>query len=78
MSKILSLKLQEDIFRDTEEIVKQIDIPRNTYINDAIEFYTRLYKRGILKKQYKRASKAVAADSMRVLKEFEAFTEDYE
>jgi hypothetical protein len=78
MSKILSLKLREDIFNDAEEVVKKMHIPRNTYINRAIEFYTRAYKKGLLKKQYKAASKAVAYDSMKVLKEFEAFNEDYE
>ena len=78
MSKILSLKLQEDIFRDTEEIVKKMDIPRNTFINRAVKFYIRAYKKGLLKKQLKHESLLVAKDSMAILKEFEAFTEDYE
>ncbi|MEP7233752.1 MAG: hypothetical protein ABI778_00520 [Ignavibacteriota bacterium] len=78
MIKILSLKLQEDIFRDAEKVVKQMRIPRNTYINQAVDFYTRLYDRGLLKKQLREESRLVAKDSIAVLKEFEAFTEDYE
>jgi predicted transcriptional regulator len=78
MSKILSLKLQEDIFKDAEEVVKKMNIPRNTFINKAIEHYTRIQKRKLLAKQLRIESRGVMADSMKVLKEFEAFTEDYE
>lgn len=76
LSKIITLKLEEDIFHEAEDLAKKMDIPLNTYINQAVAFYTRLYKRGILKKEYKKASLAVMANSMKVLKEFEAFTED--
>jgi len=77
MAKVLSLKMREDIFQDAEE-VKELNIPRNTYINQAVAAYTRYHKSQLLRKQYKRAAKLVAVDSMEVLKEFEAFMEDYE
>jgi hypothetical protein len=78
MSKVLSLKLREDVFHDAEAVVKRIHIPRNTYINQAVEFYTKLHRRSLLAKQLAKESKLVAADSMAILKEFEAFSEDYE
>lgn len=78
MSKVLSLKLREDIFHDAESVVKKMHIPRNTYINQAVEFYTKLHRRSLLAKQLTRESKLVAADSIAILKEFEAFTEDYD
>jgi len=78
MAKVLSLKMREDIFQDAEEVVKELNIPRNTYINQAVAAYTRYHKSQLLRKQYKRAAKLVAVDSMEVLKEFEAFMEDYE
>jgi hypothetical protein len=78
MAKVLSLKMREDVFKDAEEVVKELNIPRNTYINQAVAAYTRYQKKQILRKQYQRASALVAANSMEVLKEFEAFMEDYE
>lgn len=78
MSKVLSLKLREDIFHDAEAVVKKMHIPRNTYINQAVEFYTKLHRRSQLHEQLARESKLLASDSMAVLKEFESFTEDYE
>lgn len=76
MAKVLSLKMAEDVFKDAEEVVKELGIPRNTYINRAVAFYTRVQKRKSLAKQMRRASELVAANSMEVLREFEAFEED--
>ena len=78
MSKILSLKLREDIFEDAEAVVKKIHVPRNTYINQAVAFYTKLYKRSMIAKQLAKESAMVSGESMSILKEFETFTEDYE
>ena len=68
--------MQDEIFNDAEEIVKELGIPRNTYINRAVAFYTRVQKKKSLTKQMRRASELVAANSMEVLREFEAFEED--
>ena len=51
MSKALSLKVKDDIFKEVEEIVFQINIPRNAYINQALSFYNKLNKRKLLKKK---------------------------
>lgn len=69
--KNLSLKLKEDIYRDTEKVVKKLKIPRNTYINKAIDHYNKVHKRNILKNKLKIESGLTASDSMEILREFE-------
>ena len=69
MSKALSLKLQEDVFEQMEEVR---DVPRNNYINQAISWFNRMQRRRYLKKQLAKASKLTYASSMEILKEFEA------
>lgn len=69
--KNLSLKLEDDIFLDTEHIISKVKKNRNRYINEAIEFYNRLHKRRLLSEQLSKESKIVAKDSMEILAEFE-------
>jgi len=69
--KNLSLKLEDDIFLDTENIISKVKKNRNRYINEAIEFYNRLHKRRLLSEQLSKESKIVAKDSMEILAEFE-------
>ncbi|HRG10542.1 MAG TPA: hypothetical protein PLJ08_18345 [Cyclobacteriaceae bacterium] len=69
--KNLSLKLEDEIFQETEKIVLKVNKNRNRYINEAIEFYNRLHKRRLLSKQLSKESKMVANDSLEVLAEFE-------
>ncbi len=75
MSKNLSLKLQDNIFKETEQVLRQVKRPRNAYINEAIHFYNKLFARRLLKDKLIRESNIVAADSMAVLEEFEIFEE---
>ncbi len=69
--KNLSLKLKEEIYRDTEEVVKKLNIPRNSYINKAVDFYNKVNTKNMLRKKMFEESLLVSADSMEVLKEFE-------
>lgn len=69
--KTISLKLDESIFNDTENILENIKKPRNRYINEAIEHYNLLQKRILLQKKLHFESKLVSESSMQVLKEFE-------
>jgi len=69
--KNLSLKLREEIYKDTEKVVKKLKIPRNTYINKAIDHYNKVHKRNILKNKLKLESEITASDSMEILREFE-------
>ena len=69
--KVLSLKLREDVFDETERVVKKIHMPRNAYINQALVVYNQLNKRRLLKKKLVQESKMVRAVSMDILKEME-------
>lgn len=71
MSKVLSLKLQDKVFRETEEILRKSRKARNAYFNEAIDLYNKLQKRKLLKHQLARESALVAADSLEVLNAFE-------
>lgn len=69
--KNLSLKLREEIYRDTEKVVKKLNVPRNSYINKAIDFYNKVHNKNIIRKKLFEESLLVSADSMKILKEFE-------
>jgi predicted transcriptional regulator len=70
MSKNLSLKLRDEIFRETEEVLRKVKRPRNAYINEAIHFYNKMIARKALKDKLVKESNIVAADSM-VVSSFE-------
>ncbi len=74
--KNLSLKLEDDIFRETEKIVSKVKKSRNRYINEAIEFYNRLHKRRLLSNQLSKETKIVSRDSMEILAEFEKLNDE--
>lgn len=69
--KTVSLKIDDSIFGETEKILSKISIPRNRYINDAIEHYNKIQKRQLLEKKLKTESALVKNDSLNVLKQFE-------
>ncbi len=69
--KMLSLKLDEEIFKETEKLTIKLKKPRNRYINEALDLYNKYNERMLLKKQLHKESKLVSAESSRVLKEFE-------
>lgn len=69
--KNLSLKLKEDIYKDTEKVVKRLKVPRNSYINKAIDFYNKVNNRNMVRKKLFEESLLVSGDSMKILKEFE-------
>ena len=74
--KLLSLKLDEEIFLEMESILEQKDQPRNRYINDAVQHFNRLNKRNILLRQLAAESRLVAEESMNVLSEFESLEDE--
>lgn len=71
MSKTLCLKLREDIYDETEKILEVAGIPRNSYINSALELYNKLNRRRLLKKKLAKESALVQNESLEVLSEFE-------
>ena len=69
--KTLSLKLDENIFEESEKITSELKIARNRYINEAVNVYNMYNKKKLLKKRLLQESKTVKLDSMEVLSEFE-------
>ena len=74
--KNISLKMDDNIFGETEEILSKINKPRNRYINEAINYYNKLQRRRLLKKLLEKESNMVKEDSMTILEDFENI--DYE
>ncbi len=76
--KNLSLKLDEEIFTETEKITDMLKIPRNRYINAALDFYNAHNARLLLKKNLAKESILVRANSIEALKEMELLEDDIE
>ncbi len=71
MSKTLSLKMRDDVFAETEDVIGTMHTSRNAYINDALSFYNRFMKRRILKERLRRESFLVSETSLEALRELE-------
>lgn len=69
--KTVSLKIDDSIFGETEKILSRIKIPRNRYINEALEYYNKFQRRQLLEKRLKSDSELVKNESIKVLKDFE-------
>ena len=69
--KTVSLKIDDSIFGETEKILSKISMPRNRYINDALDYYNKVQKRQLLEKRLKSESELVKEESMHILKDFE-------
>jgi hypothetical protein len=69
--KTVSLKIDDSIFSETEEILAHNKKARNRYINEAIDYYNKIQRKQILESKLKRESEMVKSNSMKVLKDFE-------
>jgi hypothetical protein len=69
--KTVSLKIDDSIFGETEKILSRIKMPRNRYINEALDYYNKVQRRHILEQKLKSESALVNSESMHVLREFE-------
>ena len=76
MSKLLSLKLKDDVFIEAEEILRQNQKRRNAYYNEAINLYNKLWKRKLIKKALAEESALVKDESLIVLEEFEQIEDE--
>lgn len=74
--KAVSLKIEDDIFSETEEILREVNKSRNKYINEAIEYFNRIQRRELLAKQLKVDSELVRVESMEILKDFELIEDE--
>ena len=68
---MVSLKIDDPIFRETEKILSKLKKPRNRYINEALDFYNRYQRRLILEKKLEKESEIVKDESLSVLRDFE-------
>ena len=76
MSIMLSLKLNERIFKTTEGILRKMKKSRNAYFNEAVDFFNRIQKRKTLAHALKLESERVSKESLAVLKAFEALEDE--
>lgn len=74
--KTLSLKLDDDIFEEAEEITNKLRVARNRYINEAVSIYNRVNKKRLLKKQLAKESVLTGKDSLEILHEFEKLLDE--
>jgi len=74
--KTLSLKLDDNIFDETEVLLTKVKKSRNRYINEAVDYYNRINKRNIIARKLTKESKLVKKESLLVLYEFEALQDE--
>lgn len=74
--KTLSLKLDDEIFNEAEELTSKLKVARNRYINEAVNVYNLYNRRKLLMKQLTKESKLTMEDSMEVLHEFEKLIDE--
>jgi hypothetical protein len=74
--KTLSLKLDDKIFEEAEEITSRLKLARNRYINEAVSIYNLYNKRRLLKKQLMKESRMTSGESMDILHEFEKLIDE--
>jgi hypothetical protein len=69
--KTLSLKLDDSVFAETEQVLHSVKKSRNRYINEALEFYNKVQIRKLLASKLEKESELVRNDSLNVLQDFE-------
>ncbi len=69
--KTLSLKLQDDIFQATESMLEKVKKSRNSYINEALEYYNRYQRRKWLEKQFAIDAELAGEDSAEMARSLE-------
>ena len=74
--KTLSLKLDDEIFEETDRIAGELNVARNRYINEALEAYNKMISRKFLKDKLQKESNQVSRASMEMLKELEKIADD--
>jgi hypothetical protein len=74
--KTLSLKLDDKIFDEAEEMTSKLKLARNRYINEAVSIYNLYNRRRLLKNQLMKESKLTSKDSMDILHEFEKLIDE--
>lgn len=71
MSKALLLKLNDETFATAEKILHKVRMPRNAYLNRAVDFYNRLQLRKLTAKRLKKDAALLREDTRDVIRSFE-------
>ena len=74
--KTLSLKLDDNIFNETEVVLAKVKKSRNRYINEAVDYYNRINRRSLIAKKLAKESRLVKKESLAVLAEFETLKDE--
>ena len=74
--KNLSLKLDDEIFLETEKVVEKLGTTRNRYINEALAIYNKYYNRKMLRDQLVKESQAAYGSSRDILDEYERLIDE--
>jgi hypothetical protein len=74
--KTLSLKLDDNIFDETEIVLSRVKKSRNRYINEAVDYYNRINNRNLIARKLIKESKLVRKESLVVLAEFERLSNE--
>ena len=74
--KNLSLKLDDEIFLETEKVVEKLGTTRNRYINEALAIYNKYYNRKMLRDQLVKESRAAYGSSRDILDEYERLVDE--
>jgi hypothetical protein len=74
--KTLSLKLDDNIFNETEVVLAKVKKSRNRYINEAVDYYNRINRRSLITKKLAKESRLVKKESLAVLAEFETLKDE--
>jgi hypothetical protein len=74
--KTLSLKLDDNIFDETEDLLTKVKKSRNRYINEAVDYYNRINRRNLIARKLTKESRLVKKESLLVLAEFEALQDE--
>lgn len=74
--KNLSLKLDDEIFLETEKVVVKLGTTRNRYINEALAIYNKYYNRKMLRNQLVKESRAAYGSSRDILDEYERLIDE--
>jgi len=74
--KTLSLKLDDIIYDETEDMLTKIKKSRNRYINEAVDYYNRINRRNLIARKLAKESRLVRKESLAVLSEFESLQDE--
>jgi hypothetical protein len=74
--KTLSLKLDDNIFDETEIVLSKVKKSRNRYINEAVAYYNMINNRNLIAHKLQKESKLVRKESLVVLAEFEGLSDE--